>query len=302
MTTAVGRRQARLRSSVGLVLVAVMLTIGTATHPGTGLAAIEIHKVDEATFNPSPGEPFFVAVIGNDARPGQTVSRGDALHLIGVNPAQGRATILNIPRDTYVEIPGRGRDKINSAHASGGPALQAQALENLVGVKVSFVISTGFEGLTRMVDDLGGVDVDIPVAMNDPLSGAVFPQGRRTLNGNEALALTRNRHLGGGDFARTHNQGILILAALAKFRAEEPTPVKVMKWMAVLGRHTQFENVSLAELFRLARFALRIDPAAIVNVTMPGSSANIGGASVVLPTSGAEPLFADFRDDGVVAG
>lgn len=291
----------RPRHLVRLALATVLLTLGTSLGTGVGQAQISIQKVDQARFDPAPGAPIFIAVIGNDARPGETIARGDALHLIGVNPAQGRATILNVPRDTYVDIPGRGMDKINAAHLNG-PVAAAEALGRLVGVNVSFVISTGFQGLADMVDELGGVDVDVPVAMNDPLSGAIFPKGRVRFDGGAALAFTRNRHVGGGDFSRTHNQGILILAALSKLRGEQPTPAKVVKWMSVLGRHARIDNVSMAELFRLGRYALTVDPANVANVTMPGSSANVGGASVVLPTSGAAPLFADFRDDGVAAG
>jgi len=263
-------------------------------------ATFELHKVDEARFSPAPGQPFFVAVLGNDARPGQTISRADALHLVGINPATGRATILNIPRDTYVDIPGGGRDKINAAHARGGPALTAQTMGNLVGVQVSFVLSTGFTGLAAMVDELGGVDVDVPVAMNDSFSGAVFPRGRVHMNGAQALAFSRNRHLGGGDFTRSHDQGILILAALAKLRGEGLNPANIVRWMGVLARHTRLDGVNLIELYRLGRLASAIDPSHVANVTMPGYAGQAGSASVVFVGPGAPALFANFRDDAVV--
>ncbi|MGH9181218.1 MAG: LCP family protein, partial [Acidimicrobiales bacterium] len=208
---------------------------------------------------PVSPELTFVLVIGSDARPGSDIRRtnGDSIHLLAVNPRTGQGTILGLPRDSYVEIPGRGRAKLNSALASGGPSLMAEAVRRLTGLPVHYYVLTGFAGLASMVDDLGGVDVRLDRSMNDANSGARFAAGFHHFNGAQALAFSRNRHIGGGDFARTQNQGILILAGLAKLRADQPTPVKVMKWLTILSRHARFENVSLGDLFRLGRYALR---------------------------------------------
>jgi LCP family protein required for cell wall assembly len=263
---------------------------------------IEVRKVDEAHFSPVPDRPVFMAVLGTDARSGEVISRADALHVIGINPAAGRATILNIPRDTYVDIPGAGRDKINAAHARGGPVLTAQTLGALVGVPISFVVTTGFGGLVEMVDDLGGVDIDVPVAMNDSLSGARFPQGRHHMGGTSVLAFSRNRYISGGDFGRTQNQGAVIVAALAKLRAEGTGPANLLRWMSTLLRHCRFEGVGVLDLYRMGRLAASIDPGRVANVTMPGSEGFAGAASVVFPTAAAGGLFADFRDNAVVGG
>jgi len=291
----------RLLAAAVVVLVAASAAAVVRQYSAQvpGPPAIEIHRVDEGRFEPVPGQVVFLLVMGHDARPGETQSRGDALHLIGLNPGAGRATILNIPRDTYVDV-GGGMDKINTGHLTGGPVRQAQLVGALVGVQVSFVLTTGFTGLAAMVDELGGVDVDVPVPMDDANSGAVFPQGRVRMDGESALAFARNRAIPGGDFSRTQNQGTLILAALAKLRAEEPTPPKVFKWLSVLARHTRFDGVTMTELYRLGRVALAIDPGSVRNVTMPGVGARAGVQLVVNPTSAAGALFADFRDDAIV--
>ena len=263
-------------------------------------AAFSIHKVDEAHFSISSDRPLFILVMGNDGRPGDTVTRGDALHLIGVNPAQGKATILDIPRDTYVALPGGGRDKINSAHTRGGARAQAQAVGSLVGVEVPYVVDTDFQGFTRLVDELGGVDVNVPFAMNDSFSGARFPAGPVHMNGPGALAFARNRHLDGGDFTRSQDQGVLLLAGLAKLRNEHASAVSLLGAIAAFVRHGRFDGLSLADLYRLGRLAVSIDPANVRNVVMPGSAGMAGSASVVFVGPGAGGLFADFRDDGVL--
>ena len=298
-------RARRPRRRLTVLLVTLSMAMGAGVVHGMATptpAALQIHKVDPARFDPAPDEPVFVLVLGHDARPGETVSRSDAMHLIALNPAMGRATMLDIPRDTYVPIPGYGSDKINNAFALGGPRLAAQAVGDLVGVSIPFVIATGFTGFSRMIDELGGVTVDIPVKMADSNSDAYFEKGPRHLTGDEALAFSRDRQsTGGGDFDRTHRQGQLILAGLAKLRGENPSPVNTIKWLAVLLRHTSIEGVSIPELYRLGRMALAVDPTHVANVVMPGESGVAGDASVIYATAAAAPLFADFRDDGIVS-
>ncbi len=284
----------RTVAAVAVVLAAALAGLRPAR------AAFTIQKIDEAHFTVDPNKPVFMLVMGNDGRSGSEGARGDALHLVGINPAQGKGTILDIPRDTYVPVPGRGRTKINEAHVTGGPALQARAVGDLVGVGVSFAVNTDFSGFRAMVDELGGVDVDVPFAMNDAASGAIFPAGRIHLDGGGALAFARNRHVPGGDFTRSENQGRLMLAGLAKLRNEGANAATVLHAVAVFARHGRFEGLSLAELYRLGRLAVSLDPANLRNVVMPGSTGNAGGASVVFVGAGAAGLFADFRDDAVL--
>lgn len=283
----------------GVVVVLLASAVLAVTQVGASQPAIEVHKVAEARFDNTPGTPFFAAVIGHDGRPGLEGERGDALHVVGVNPSAGRATIINVPRDTYGDIPGRGRDKINAAYLLGGPTLQAEALGRLTGAPISFAITTSFEGFTSMVNELGGVEVDVPFAMNERVSGAVFPQGRVHMDGGQALAFARNRYVPDGDLRRSEHQTILIIAALAKLRAELAGPADTLRAMGVLARNTRVDGVGMRELYGLGRAALAIEPGNVRNVTMPSRIGFAGGASVVFP-AGAEALFADFRDDAVL--
>jgi polyisoprenyl-teichoic acid--peptidoglycan teichoic acid transferase len=246
----------------------------------------------------------FVLVIGSDARPGQDVRRanGDSVHLVAVNPATMEGTIVGIPRDAWVEIPGRGNGKLTSTLANGGPALVVDTVRRLTGLPVNYYVITGFQGLTAMVDAVGGVDVLVNRRMADRNSGAFFEPGWHHLNGAQALAFTRNRHdTASGDFGRSENHGSLLLAALGKLRAEVGDDGGLRRWMDVLGRHASLD-VAPDKLLPLSVLARRIDPARMRNVVVPGRIGMAGRASVVFLTSEAAGLFADLRDDAVVGG
>ena len=121
-----------------------------------------VTKTASADYTPGPERPVFILAIGNDGRPGETSTRGDAIHLIGVNPTTHQATILDFPRDTGLPIPGHGVDKVNASHVYGGAALEAQTIGNAVGVQIPYVIDTNFDGFIGMVDDMGGLQVNVP--------------------------------------------------------------------------------------------------------------------------------------------
>lgn len=289
------RRWWAATATLGAVLVVTAASVWAQ-----GSTVVQVHRVDEAHFQVQPDGPVFVLALGIDGRPGIDGDRADAIHLVGVNPAAGAATILDIPRDTYVEVPGHGSRKINDAFYFGGPALQANVVARLTGVPVGYVLTTNFGGFESMVNELGGVDVDVPFPMRDAFSGANFPQGRVRMDGRAALAFSRNRQVPGGDLRRTLHQGQLIVAALAKLRAEQPGATGALRSLAVLGRHTRLHGVGLGELYRLGRLGLSIDPARVRNVVMPASIGKAGAADVVFPTRAAGPLFADLRDDAVL--
>ena len=252
------------------------------------------------------GRPFFVAVIGSDARPGvcEPVERclADSLHLVGINPKKRAATIVGIPRDSYVEIPGHGTAKINDSLFLGGPELVVQTLEQLADVEVSQSFLTSFEGFRRMVEEVGGLEVEVPYDMSDSASGAALSAGPQRLDGRQALAFARNRKsVPNGDFSRTENQGLMILSALAQMRQEvRRDPVRLFTWLIAGARYIQ-TDVSLPELFELALATLAIDPKNVTNVALPGGIGMAGEASIVTLGSEADALLADFADDAIIA-
>jgi LCP family protein required for cell wall assembly len=304
----VTRRHLLLGTFVGAplcVLLAVALTIGLFLTTGrlpfaTGATWFTVTKVGEAHFSDEPTQPFFFLVVGNDGRTGDTVTRGDALHLIGVNPALHSATILDIPRDTGAAIPGHGTDKINAAMAYGGLALEAETVGNMVGVQIPYAITTDFDGFTALVNGIGGVDQTVTQNMNDPDgSGAVFTAGTSYhMDGDTALRFNRDRHdLPLGDLDRSANQGAFIISALAQLRKNNIGAAGTLQALATLGAHTQIQGLGLSDLYRLGRLALSIDPANVKSVVIPVGS---GSGTRLQLKDDAAGLFADFADDGVL--
>lgn len=299
------KRISRLVAVSAVLIGMVAIGVGGDVSEDRRAAATVLTKVEphaEAVFRPgAPTGTIFVLVIGSDERPGLEGERGDALHLIGLNPTEGRATILNFARDTWVPIPGRRTMRINEAYnKGGGPALQAATISELTGVPISYVLSTTFVGLEAMIDALGGVEVDIAQPMYDRNSGADFPAGRQTFNGSQALAWSRNRHLPGGDETRTSNQGQLILHVLEALRGRGTSGTDTIGYLDILLRHVRTENAGPVDLYHLGRAALALDPAAVRNFTVPVREGMAGPAAVVFLEPGAAGIFADFADDAIL--
>jgi LCP family protein required for cell wall assembly len=250
-------------------------------------------------------EPIFVLVIGSDARPGEDVTRtrADSIHLVGINPAKGKATILGFPRDSWVPIPGFGTTKINAAMVNGGPDLVVQTVEELTGVTIDYWALTWFEGFQAMVNDVGGLSVNVPFDVYDSYAHAAIDAGQQLLDGRNALAFARARHaLPAGDFGRSENQGRLMVAALAQFRREfTKDPGRLLIWIAALLKNAQ-TDVPLDELLTLAFTGTTLNPKRITNIVVPGSNAMMGGTSVVaLDQTALEAISRDMGNDGLVS-
>lgn len=267
------------------------------------------HPVD-SSFLPSFADvagkrTMFVLAIGSDARPGvcEPVERclADSIHLIGINPRKGGASILGFPRDSYVPIPGVGTQKINNALFAGGPELVVQTVEELVGVDIDSYFLTSFAGLRHMVNSVGGIEVEIPYPMNDAASGAVFDAGPQELDGKQALAFARNRkNTPNGDFSRSENQGLLLVEALEQFRKDiRRDPFSLFTWIAS-GMENIQTDLSAVELFQLSMASLNVNPKKVVNRVTPGGIESAGGASIVTLGGEADAVFADIADDGLL--
>jgi LCP family protein required for cell wall assembly len=281
------------------LLTAAWLVVGRPA-PAQGEIWFRMEQViSQAHFNGSPEQPIFFLVIGGDSRTGPAGgSRGDSLHVVGVNPAQGAATIIGFPRDLAVPIPGSGTNKINAALAFGGVDLQTQTVSQLIGLDIPFAIATGFEGFINLVREMGGIDVNIPAPMHDSDAGTNFEPGPLHLDEHGALAFSRDRKsFGSGDVARSENQGYLMIETLRYLQSKGTTAGGTLGLLGILARHTELKGMSLIDLYRFGRLGIAIDPAKIRNVVTPTGG---GGGSDLSLGPGAQELFADFRDDAVL--
>lgn len=245
--------------------------------------------------------PIFILVLGSDSRPGTPVDRGlaDSIHILGINPSTRKATLFGIPRDSYVPLSTGGTNKINAAMPQGGPEAMVATVESLTGITLDYFVLTGFEGLKRAVDELGGITIDIPYTVVG--DERTFEAGKRTLDGPSALGYARTRHsLPRGDFDRSMNQGRLMVAALAQFKADfQRDPAAVFAWLGAGLRNVQ-TTLSLDELTSLAFLADRIQPAKVTNLVAYGRSATIGGISTVQLDAGNTALWQDLAGDGYI--
>lgn len=284
----------------GLLSVA-WLALGRPT-PAKGAIWFQVTDTSTTTeFSGAPTEPFFFLALGNDARTDEDKGLGDAIHVIGVNPAARTATILNVPRDTQAP----GGDKINAYHALEGLPGFVDQINQMMGIEIQYAVTTNFPGLSTMVDSIGGIDINLPPMTegdgqwDDEATGAVFQPGPQHMNGEQVLALARDRHDFEitSDLSRTASQALIIISALATLRAQNPGDAGTLRLATLLARHVTTENVNLTDMFRLGRLALSIDPANVASITIPvgqGSGSN-------LTISGDGPaLFADFADDAIV--
>jgi polyisoprenyl-teichoic acid--peptidoglycan teichoic acid transferase len=300
----------RRRAFVGLVAAAAWIAGSTLglTAPAERAAAqpfLELGKV-HAGFVPTlnGSKPIFILFIGSGARQGESIthSLADSIHIVAINPAKRMATVVGIPRDSWVPIPGHGTNKINSAMFYGGPALLVKTVEDLTHIKLDYWALTTFWGFTSMIDGLGGLTIDVPFSMHDTFSGANFEPGVHRFKGPQALAFARDRHsLPEGDFGRSEDAGRLILAALSQFRKEfRKDPSRLFTWIGAGLRNVETE-VPVDEVLALAFTCSAIPPGRVVNLVVPGSTGTAGSQSIVNLSSKAGTIFADLKKDGIVS-
>jgi LCP family protein required for cell wall assembly len=186
-----------------------------------------------------PGRPAGTAgtnwlIVGSDSRAGLTAEQearlatGDEkaagggrtdtimlMHLPGLTSA-APPTLVSLPRDSSVPVPGYGRLKLNATFALGGPALLVQTVEQVTGLHVDHYAEIGFGGFATLVDDVGGVRLCPPEPISDPLAGLHIPAGCQVLDGPKALGYVRTRQSPRADLDRVVRQREFLAALIAR--------------------------------------------------------------------------------------
>jgi LCP family protein required for cell wall assembly len=168
-------------------------------------------------------------ITGSDSRAGLSRAQIDAMHvgfdqgtlnsdsIMLLHMGSGRPVLISIPRDSYVDIPGHGWNKMNAALAYGGASLLIQTVENATGLKIGHYMGIGFGGLVAVVDKIGGVPICLKTAIHDSYSGVNLSAGCHNLNGDQGLAFVRDRHsFATEDLQRIQDQRAFLSALLKK--------------------------------------------------------------------------------------
>ena len=156
-------------------------------------------------------------LLGSDSRDPEDEGdgRSDTIMVVHLTKKRDKAYVISFPRDMYVNIPGHGKSKINSAFEIGGSPLTVETLEDLTKTRMDHVVLVDFEGFVELTEDLGGVTVTNKTAFQS--HGYTYPKGKITIKGKEALWFVRERHaLPGGDLDRAENQRKVIKAVVVE--------------------------------------------------------------------------------------
>lgn len=236
---------------------------------------------------------------GDDLGSGRT----DTILLVHVPGFGSNAptTMVSIPRDSYVDIPGYGQDKINAAFVLGGAPLLAQTVEQATGVRLDHYAEVGFGGFAALVDAVGGVTMCPAEPISDPLAGIDLPAGCQRLDGRTALGFVRSRATPRADLDRMVNQR-QFMSALVQRAASPAVLLNPLRWYpmtrAAMDAVAVDESARVWDLGRLA-WAMY---GTITTTTVPiGEYTDNGSGSVVVwDGDAASRLFAALSSDTAV--
>jgi LCP family protein required for cell wall assembly len=316
------RRMRRVLISLGVLGLVLALVAGGGLWFLTDRYAGNIDRVadvfddlDEES-RPAPATPELAAaedpvtflLVGSDTRselePGETPDgRSDAIMLARFTADRAHAQLISIPRDSWVDIPGHGRNKINASYAFGGPTLLIQTVEQLTQVRIDHYVTIDFDGLIQVTDDLGGVDVVVAeTTSNGPYT---FPAGVNHLDGDQARWYLGQRYgLPGGDFDRVKRQQQYLQSMFGKLFSSDTftDPGRLdAALLAVTSAVTIDDTLGNTDLLSLAYSLRNVRPESIDFFTAPVLGTGMEGpASVVyLDNVSCERMWTYLRGDSL---
>lgn len=248
------------------------------------------------------GENYLI--IGSDARPGDTFSRSDVIIIAHVTEKKDKVYLMHFPRDLYVSIPGKGKDKINAAFAYGGSPLLVRTLQGMLGVKIDHAAKIDFHGFMNMTDAVGGVRVWAEEASDEGTFQVV--KGWNDLTGAQALDFVRERKsLSEGDISRGRRQLAFIKALMVKTLSPGVllNPVKLSHFMEAATSNLVVDRGITPKFMRAQAMSLRdLRADDIVFITAPftgfGTAPN-GGAIDIVDERRMEELGLALQSDDV---
>jgi len=239
----------------------------------------------------TPGLPFIggkqnILLLGVDSNGENSDpfkgTRSDTIMVISIDPFSKSVNAISIPRDSKVYIAdNHGLDKINSAHALGGPDLTMKTVKEMFGININHYIAVDYDCIRELVDAVGGVPVKVEKRMRyrdraGHLNIDLYP-GYQTLNANEAVGYIRYRHDAIGDIGRMQRQQWFVRGIVKKLQSPEII-AKVPQLIQLASKYIR-TDMNFYDLSQLALFAKSIDFADIQTATLPGSPSNHGRVS-----------------------
>ncbi|MQR94815.1 LCP family protein [Fictibacillus phosphorivorans] len=233
-------------------------------------------------------DPINILIMGIEDYSSGGNGRTDSLMVASINPDKNSIKMLSIPRDTYVDIEGHGQTKINHAHVYGGKELTIDTVEGLLDVPIDYYATVNFKGFKDVIDEIGGVTVDVPFDFSEVSDGEAgsdkhkiyFKEGEMTLNGQEALAYVRMRKQDPrGDFGRSERQKQVIQAAI-----KESASVSTLLNFSDIAKHIGDNvetNLSVREMYTLKN---KYGNKKIDSLTLEGVDDTINGVYYFVPT------------------
>jgi len=283
---------------IAVVLVAMILIWGIAGYialnDAVSASNARITASAKKALTPSNGSmlttPTNILFIGSDARPGQGASRSDTMMLMRVDPNAGTIKYLSIPRDTLMDsqsCPTCGgyvqNQKINAAYFFAGDTGAIKTVEAFTGLPVNHIVIVSFDGLTQVVNDLGGVTVNNPTALvNCGYSGGIkvsFAKGPITLDGTRALQFVRVRDCD-TDFMRERRQQVFLSALKSKIVS--PTLMWEAPWNAASLVNALSTDMSTTDLTEMGWLEMTLSQPSKGRYLLPGTPQFINGIDYVI--------------------
>jgi LCP family protein required for cell wall assembly len=315
-----GRSGLRPRRIFGVlaVLVALLLVAGVAEYFNLNGRLDKKNVLVDYSTRPAQGVGTNWLIAGSDSRQGLTRKqerrlstgvgigghRSDTILVLHTG-GPGKPMLISLPRDSWVDIPGYGFNKINAAYDFGGPRLLAKTVQNATGLRIDHYMEIGFGGFVSVVNAVGGVHMCIKYPLHDVASGLTIKKGCQNLSGAKALAYVRDRHnFAQQDLQRVQNQRLLLKALLGKLTS---TGVLLNPFAIIPAADGATSTLTVdngTSLFQLASvaFALRHPR----TTTVPIASANFltptGESAVEWNSTQALQLFGDLNDGRPVPG
>ena len=278
-------------------------------------AWIRIDRVDAAPSGDrpanQPGTTFLL--VGSDSREGLSKAeqkklgtgsteglRTDTIMILSIPPG-GKPSLISVPRDSYVPIPGHGTNKINAAYALGGPELLVQTVEQNTGLRIDAYTEIGFGGFVNVIDALGGIEMCLPKAIKDKDSHLDLPKGCQNLDGKNALGYVRMRKADPlGDLGRVKRQREM-LAAIAKDAASPVTVINPVRYFRLMTSGfdaiTIGEDTSFLEVVKMGNAMRKVSSGQGLTLTVPVSNPGAYtpvGSAVIWDEQEAKSMFEDI--------